>query len=186
VAIPDRVVIGPLRASIIRSSRIVCRVPRSFGPCYDLPRIQHNWPVRWSFGRQIGRSLIGMLLWPPGMVGHWNCRLFWVALHAIQDGWGENQGDAPAGTESLHALVALHNKNIAGMLYGYARVSTGGQSLESQLEQLRAQGRMVFAEKISGAVTNRTALKKLLRVAKKEISLLSLASIGWRVLPATC
>jgi hypothetical protein len=40
----------------------------------------------------------------------------------------------------------------------YARVSTDGQSLESQLYQLQGCCR-VFAEKISGAVTERPALK---------------------------
>lgn len=48
------------------------------------------------------------------------------------------------------------------MLYGYARVSTDGQSLESQLSQLQGCCK-VFAEKISGAVAERPALKRLLR-----------------------
>jgi DNA invertase Pin-like site-specific DNA recombinase len=51
------------------------------------------------------------------------------------------------------------------MLYGYARVSTYGQSLEAQLSQLQGCCR-VFAEKISGAVTERPALKRMLRVVK--------------------
>lgn len=51
------------------------------------------------------------------------------------------------------------------MLYGYARVSTDGQSLESQLAQLQGCCK-VFAEKISGAVTERPALKRLLRAVK--------------------
>ena len=49
------------------------------------------------------------------------------------------------------------------MNYGYARVSTGGQSLESQLSQLTAQGCRVFAEKISGAESNRPELLRLMQ-----------------------
>lgn len=52
------------------------------------------------------------------------------------------------------------------MYYGYARVSTGGQSLESQLAQLNTHGCAVFAEKISGAVTDRPELRKLLKRVK--------------------
>jgi DNA invertase Pin-like site-specific DNA recombinase len=44
---------------------------------------------------------------------------------------------------------------------GYARVSTDGQSLESQQAALAAAGASkVFAEKISGAVTDRKALAR--------------------------
>lgn len=49
------------------------------------------------------------------------------------------------------------------MNYGYARVSTGGQSLESQLSQLTAQGCRIFAEKISGAESNRPELLRLMQ-----------------------
>jgi DNA invertase Pin-like site-specific DNA recombinase len=49
-------------------------------------------------------------------------------------------------------------------LIGYARVSTGGQSLESQMEQLKAAGcEKIHSEKISGAVTDRKALAKATR-----------------------
>jgi DNA invertase Pin-like site-specific DNA recombinase len=49
-------------------------------------------------------------------------------------------------------------------IYGYARVSTGGQSLASQDSQLHAAGcAKVFAEKVSGAKTDRTELAKMLR-----------------------
>jgi DNA invertase Pin-like site-specific DNA recombinase len=48
-----------------------------------------------------------------------------------------------------------------GMIIGYARVSTDGQSLESQEAALRAAGaERVYAEKISGAVTDRKALAR--------------------------
>ena len=47
------------------------------------------------------------------------------------------------------------------MIVGYARVSTDGQSLESQQSALRQAGAtQVFAEKISGVVTDRKALGK--------------------------
>ena len=49
------------------------------------------------------------------------------------------------------------------MIVGYARVSTDGQSLESQQSALRqACATQVFAEKISGVVTDRKALGKAL------------------------
>src|SRR6516164_5554735 len=47
------------------------------------------------------------------------------------------------------------------MIIGYARVSTDGQTLDSQQAALRNAGaEKVFAEKISGAVTDRKALGK--------------------------
>jgi DNA invertase Pin-like site-specific DNA recombinase len=49
------------------------------------------------------------------------------------------------------------------MIVGYARVSTDGQSLESQQSALRQAGAtQVYAEKISGVVTDRKALGKAL------------------------
>ena len=47
---------------------------------------------------------------------------------------------------------------------GYARVSTYGQSLDAQLEQLRAEGcSKVYREKVSGARADRRELTKLLK-----------------------
>jgi DNA invertase Pin-like site-specific DNA recombinase len=48
--------------------------------------------------------------------------------------------------------------------YGYARVSTDGQSLASQEAELKAAGCIrVFAEKISGARSDRAELAKALK-----------------------
>jgi DNA invertase Pin-like site-specific DNA recombinase len=48
--------------------------------------------------------------------------------------------------------------------YGYARVSTDGQSLSAQEAQLHAAGcAKLYSEKISGAKTNRPELAKLLK-----------------------
>jgi DNA invertase Pin-like site-specific DNA recombinase len=50
------------------------------------------------------------------------------------------------------------------LLYGYARVSTHGQTLETQLEQLRAAGCLkVYREKASGARADRRQLQTLLK-----------------------
>jgi len=49
------------------------------------------------------------------------------------------------------------------MIYGYARVSTGGQSEAAQVRQLRAAGAgKVFREVASGAKTDRPPLRRLL------------------------
>ena len=47
------------------------------------------------------------------------------------------------------------------MIIGYARVSTDGQTLDAQQTTLKAAGaEKVFAEKVSGAQTDRKALAK--------------------------
>ena len=50
------------------------------------------------------------------------------------------------------------------MIYGYARVSTDGQTLNAQREKLKDAGaEKVFEEKASGAKSNRAQLDRLLR-----------------------
>ena len=54
------------------------------------------------------------------------------------------------------------------MIYGYARVSTDGQSVTAQVAALRAAGAgQVFREVASGAKTDRVQLRKLLEVLAK-------------------
>jgi DNA invertase Pin-like site-specific DNA recombinase len=49
------------------------------------------------------------------------------------------------------------------MMYGYARVSTDGQSVEAQVAALRAAGAVtVYREVASGAKTDRTQLRQVL------------------------
>lgn len=52
------------------------------------------------------------------------------------------------------------------MIYGYARVSTKGQSLDVQLDKLLEAGvnsRKIYSEKFSGKTTNRPRFKALIR-----------------------
>jgi DNA invertase Pin-like site-specific DNA recombinase len=49
-------------------------------------------------------------------------------------------------------------------VYGYARVSTDGQTLDAQIAQLKAAGaEKIFREKVSGARADRPELARLLR-----------------------
>jgi DNA invertase Pin-like site-specific DNA recombinase len=51
------------------------------------------------------------------------------------------------------------------MKYGYARVSTGGQSLEAQIDQLTEAGaEKIFKEKMSGAIITRPQLHQILKL----------------------
>jgi DNA invertase Pin-like site-specific DNA recombinase len=53
------------------------------------------------------------------------------------------------------------NEMEGRMIVGYARVSTDGQSLEAQQAALTEGGaEKIFAEKVSGAVTERKALAR--------------------------
>jgi DNA invertase Pin-like site-specific DNA recombinase len=58
----------------------------------------------------------------------------------------------------------VRNEGAELTIFGYARVSTDGQSLDTQLGQLKAAGcTKIFREKISGARTDRAELAKLLK-----------------------
>src|SRR5262249_60878375 len=62
----------------------------------------------------------------------------------------------------MHKVLAKGAEDMT--TYGYARVSTDGQSLASQEAQLHAAGcDKVYAEKISGARDNRPELAKVLK-----------------------
>src|SRR4029450_12682770 len=70
------------------------------------------------------------------------------------------------GIDFLHQLLCtkLFQKGSTMPKYGYARVSTDGQSLASQHAELHAPGcAKVYAEKISGARSDRPALAKVLK-----------------------
>jgi DNA invertase Pin-like site-specific DNA recombinase len=58
----------------------------------------------------------------------------------------------------------LKNEERNMTIYGYARVSTDGQTLAAQDAQLHAAGcAKVYSEKVSGAQTDRSELAKLLK-----------------------
>ena len=59
------------------------------------------------------------------------------------------------------------------MIYGYARVSTGGQSVDAQVKQLRAAGAAhVFRETASGAKSDRRQLAKAIKALGEGDNLL--------------
>jgi DNA invertase Pin-like site-specific DNA recombinase len=65
------------------------------------------------------------------------------------------------------------------MILGYARVSTDGQTLDAQQSALAAAGaERMFAEKVSGAVTDRKALARAIAALGLATFCWSLGSIG--------
>lgn len=53
------------------------------------------------------------------------------------------------------------------MIYGYARISTDGQSVDAQVAQLKeAQAAKIFREVTSGAKTDRTQLRRAINALK--------------------
>src|SRR5271170_6062955 len=67
-------------------------------------------------------------------------------------------------------MIGTHPQN---WLIGYARVSTYGQTLDAQLEQLRATGcgsRNIYREKVTGARADRRELNRMLgRLAPGDV-----------------
>ena len=54
------------------------------------------------------------------------------------------------------------------MIIWYARVSTNGQDLESQIEELKNKGaEKIYSEKFTGTRVDHTVLKKVLKKLKK-------------------
>jgi len=75
------------------------------------------------------------------------------------------------------------------MIYGYARVSTDGQSVDTQVHRLRTAGaRKVFREAASGvrAGADRPQLRKAIASWRTAMCCWSSGSIGWRGRPAIC
>jgi DNA invertase Pin-like site-specific DNA recombinase len=60
-------------------------------------------------------------------------------------------------------FLCLNYRHKSGMKYGYARVSTDGQSIDAQVRQLGKSGcKKVFRDVASGAKTDRAQLRRLL------------------------
>lgn len=80
------------------------------------------------------------------------------------------------------------------MIYGYARVSTCGQSLDAQLGQLSEAGcKRIYREHQSGATADRPQLKRMLKVLKPgdlviivAVDRLSRDTTDLLVLPGRC
>src|SRR5258708_4767207 len=67
----------------------------------------------------------------------------------------------------------FQNGGIRMTVYGYARVSTDGQTLDAQQDQLKQAGvEKVFSEKVSGAKTDRQELKRVIKLLKQDDVLL--------------
>ena len=73
------------------------------------------------------------------------------------------------------------------MIVGYARVSTDGQTPDAQQAALKAAGaERVYAEKVSGAVTDRKALGRAVAALEPgDVLCVARGSIGSLAAPAT-
>ena len=74
----------------------------------------------------------------------------------------------PLPIKGLHFPYLMTEKHPEKRLFGYARVSTVGQTLDSQLEQLRAAGctAKIYREKVTGAHNDRRELLKMLKAPR--------------------
>jgi DNA invertase Pin-like site-specific DNA recombinase len=71
--------------------------------------------------------------------------------------------------KSLYLQYVLQRQGGTRMRLGYARVSTGDQSLDGQCQRLSTAGcDKLFEEKISGATRNRPQLEKLIEHLRKD------------------
>jgi DNA invertase Pin-like site-specific DNA recombinase len=69
------------------------------------------------------------------------------------------------------------------MIFGYARVSTDGESVDAQVRQLRTAGAgRVFREVASGAKTDRTQLRRLTRDLLNTLAAITEKKAGFRSL----
>src|SRR6478736_1408267 len=67
------------------------------------------------------------------------------------------------GVDSAGLFLCISYRHKSGVKYGYARVSTDGQSVDAQVRQLTKAGcKKVFREVASGAKTDRAQLRRLL------------------------
>src|SRR5471030_1262768 len=92
---------------------------------------------------------------------------------------------APAGALVHKSRILHHNQRVENkglfcciipvhnsfMIYGYARVSTDGQSVDTQVKQLKAAGaEKVYRETASGAKADRSQLRRALdRLAAADV-----------------
>jgi hypothetical protein len=86
----------------------------------------------------------------------------------------------------LNETQEQNSEQITMTTIGYARVSTDGQSLQSQTDELQGCGcARIFAEKISGAYSDRPQLAKAL-AALGQGAWWCASSIGWQAQHAIC
>ena len=81
--------------------------------------------------------------------------------HPVQ---GEADRSPAASRRTSAALDAETESNLQNRRLGYARVSTYGQTLDAQLEQLRAEGcAKIYRERASGSQADRRELLRMLK-----------------------
>jgi Resolvase, N terminal domain len=83
------------------------------------------------------------------------------ARHRVTDGEVAREARAASRTTPTE-LPGAEPAVLTGIKIGYARVSTGGQNLERQIDALTAAGcRRIFAEKQSGRDTDRPRARRV-------------------------